>query len=269
MNPFEILGRTPKTNCRQCGQLTCLAFAALVAKSGVDPKKCPFINLSGLEIESKKGSALEELAQERDFELIEYLKSKIAVLDFLRIAPGLGAACENDTLFFNYLGQRVQLSKKQVLLDQKEPEDPRDQILLYNYVHSEGGRSPLNNWVGLESLPNSISKVKTLATYCEDRLASLFSGKPQNLLIDLGESIGGIHDPSASATAGIIFPVLPMVPQYLLFWDAEPAEGFDAKVKILFDRNVMDFLDLESLVFSAERLADRLAYRAQKHCPLW
>jgi hypothetical protein len=30
-------------------------------------------------------------------------------------------------------------------------------------------------------------------------------------------------------------------------------------VKVLFDRRVLDFLDLESLVFSAERLADRLA----------
>ncbi|MCI5159325.1 MAG: DUF3786 domain-containing protein, partial [Candidatus Electrothrix sp. AUS1_2] len=35
-------------------------------------------------------------------------------------------------------------------------------------------------------------------------------------------------------------------------------DGFDARVKILFDQHVMDFLDLESLVFAAERMADRL-----------
>lgn len=265
MNPFDILVRTPKTNCGQCGQLTCLAFASLVAKSGEDPTKCPFIDLDGLEIETKKTSALEEVPKERDLELIEYLKSKIAPLNFPQIASALGASYDRDTLFFNYLGQNVQLSKKQILLDQKEPEDPRDQILLYNYVHSGGGLTPENNWVGLESLPNSISKVKTLATYCEDRLATLFSGKPQNFLIDLGKNIGGIHDQDASASVGLIIQVLPMVPQYLLFWDAEPEDGFDAKVKILFDQNVMDFLDLESLVFSAERLADRLAVLAQKH----
>ena len=27
MNPLEILQRTPKTNCGECGQPTCLAFA--------------------------------------------------------------------------------------------------------------------------------------------------------------------------------------------------------------------------------------------------
>lgn len=28
MNPFEIVRRTPKTNCGQCGHAACLAFAA-------------------------------------------------------------------------------------------------------------------------------------------------------------------------------------------------------------------------------------------------
>ena len=62
----------------------------------------------------------------------------------------------------------------------------------------------------------------------------------------------------SSATAASIIPVLPMVPQQLLFWDEEPEDGFKAKVKILFDARVLDYLDVESLVFSAERLADRL-----------
>ena len=44
--------------------------------------------------------------------------------------------------------------------------DPRDQILLYNYVASGGGQAPQGMWVGMESLPNSIAKVRTLAAYC-------------------------------------------------------------------------------------------------------
>ena len=49
-----------------------------------------------------------------------------------------------------------------------------------------------------------------------------------------------------------------MIPQYLLFWEKEPEDGFEAKTKVLFDHHVLDFLDLESLVFSAERMAERL-----------
>ncbi|MCW5210250.1 DUF3786 domain-containing protein, partial [Desulfobulbus sp. N3] len=29
-------------------------------------------------------------------------------------------------------------------------------------------------------------------------------------------------------------------------WDQDMEDGFEARVKILFDQNVMDFLDLES-----------------------
>ena len=63
------------------------------------------------------------------------------------------------------------MGKSEVLIDNGTVVDPRDQILLYNYIHSGGGRKPDGNWVGMESLPNSISKVKTLATYCEDKIA--------------------------------------------------------------------------------------------------
>ncbi|HFB84138.1 MAG TPA: DUF3786 domain-containing protein, partial [Thermodesulfatator sp.] len=35
-------------------------------------------------------------------------------------------------------------------------------------------------------------------------------------------------------------------------------EGFSAQVKILFDQVALDYLDLESLVFLAERAAERL-----------
>ncbi len=144
-------------------------------------------------------------------------------------------------------------------MDGQVPDDPRDQILLYNYIHSRGGRQPANNWIGMESLPNSISKIKTLKIYCEERLAQLFTNLTTTAISELCHRIGGRKpsdaDPS-SLTMDI--PVLPMLPQRIIYWQAEPEDGFAAQVKILYDHNVMDFLDLESLVFSSERLADRL-----------
>jgi hypothetical protein len=62
----------------------------------------------------------------------------------------------------------------------------------------------------------------------------------------------------------LIIPVLPLVPQYLLFWEEDQDVGIEAKAKVLFDQNVLDFLDLESLVFSAERFAERLL-QLEKH----
>ncbi len=38
---LEILKLLPKTNCKQCGQPTCMAFAARVMEGGRGPEHCP------------------------------------------------------------------------------------------------------------------------------------------------------------------------------------------------------------------------------------
>lgn len=260
MNPLQIVGRTPKNNCGECGFPTCLAFGAAVCATGVDPRKCPYIDLAGLEVESS-GVALEDAARHRDLALVEHLKGKIADADFARVAPELGASyspTSPDTMAFLYLGQRVELAKTGILLGGGEPEDPRDQILLYNYVDSGGGREPDGEWIGLESMPNSLAKVRTLFTYSEAPLARLFTGRRVRDLADGIARTGGRGIEDETADLALQFQVLPKIPQRVLFWDEEPEEGFEAKVKILYDRHALDFLDIESLLFSSERLAERL-----------
>jgi len=43
LSGLEIYKLLPKTNCRQCGFPTCLAFAMQLAKKAVSPDKCPFL----------------------------------------------------------------------------------------------------------------------------------------------------------------------------------------------------------------------------------
>jgi len=260
LSPLAIVKRTPMNNCGQCGHLTCLAFGAAVVKTGISLHLCPFIDVTGLDYDpSAVAPAMDQEA--KDLEFIASLKEKIRLFDLPRLAPRLGAVSKAgapDTLFFRYLGQEVSLSKTALLIDQCPPEDPRDQILLYNYVASQGGQPPAADWIGMESLPNSISKIKTLATYCETRLASLLAERPVEEIMAALHLMDGAAAPNPSADLAAMVPVLPRVPQCLLFWAAAPEDNFAAQVKVLFDRQVLTYLDLESLVFSAERLADRL-----------
>jgi len=269
MNPLDILNRTPKTNCGECGHPTCLAFAAAVTRAGAEINLCPYIELQGLEetvLSSEKDmeDLAEQVSEEHDWALVKYLQEKVSNIDFGSIAGSVGAHWDEhdpDVLSLRYLGQEVKLGKSEILLGNDTVVDPRDQILLYNYVHSCGGRKPDDTWIGMESLPNSISKIRTLATYCENKIARLLSGKTAQVLTVLGMHLDGYEGPAdlgSTATSSLIVPVLPKVPQYLLFWEEDPDVGIEAKAKVLFDHNVLDFLDLESLVFSAERFAERL-----------
>lgn len=44
LSGLDIYKLLPKTNCRECGFVTCLAFAMQLAKKAVSIDKCPFIN---------------------------------------------------------------------------------------------------------------------------------------------------------------------------------------------------------------------------------
>ncbi|MDW7773374.1 MAG: DUF3786 domain-containing protein [Desulfobulbaceae bacterium] len=267
MNPLEFIKFTPKTNCGECNHPTCLAFAVAVTKGGADPAGCPYVDPEILNAAARvesEGPGLEAVRRgqdERDIALVAHLKAKIRDMDFARAAPLLGAeryAESPGVLRFIYLGRCVVLGKDELRMDGSGPVDPRDQILLYNYVFSGGAAAPLLDWVGMESLPNSISKVRTLAAYCEQPLARRFGGRAQRLEA-ICRRLGAFPGPdNQSAAVAAIIPVLPRVPFYLLFWDEEPEDGFESRVKILFDRRALDFLDLESLVFSAERTAERI-----------
>ncbi len=262
MTPHEIVSLTPKTNCGQCGYPACLAFAANVARSGENPAKCPYLDTTALSYDRSEKVGLEELGKKHDLELINNLKEKISRLDLSSLAEKLGASippAQADSLNFRYLGHDVLLNHDHILIDNREPDDPRDQILLYNYVHSGGGAPLENIWTGLESLPNSISKVRTLAVYCEEKLARHFSDLNHLTITNQAALVDGEACLAESADISLHIKVLPKIHQKILFWEEDKEEGFGARVKILYDAGVLNYLDLESLVFSSERMAEKLS----------
>jgi len=255
VTPLDIVKRTPKSNCGECGFASCLAFGAAVATQGADAGRCPYLDRHGLDLQPAAGPGS---AHERDLELVAYLKSKVAQLDFNHLAGVLGMDLPDaDTLRGDYLGQPVLIGKDGIRINDREPDDPRDQILLYNYVSLGGGPPLAGEWIGMESMPNSISKVKTLETYCEKRLADLFDRQTPQKLDHAGNQAGGGQTRETGTDFGCTVTALPMVPMKILFWRSEPEDGFEARVKILFDKNALGFLDIESLLFCAERLAER------------
>jgi len=44
LSGLDIYKLLPKTNCKECGFVTCLAFAMQLAKKGVEPGKCPYLS---------------------------------------------------------------------------------------------------------------------------------------------------------------------------------------------------------------------------------
>jgi hypothetical protein len=258
---LDIIRATPKTNCGECGFPACMAFAAACITGQARIKQCPYI-AKDLVLEGKD----EEISSNThstcpDTALLRELQAKVKDIDLAARAEDMGAKFmtldEGNALELDYLGKKILLAADYVRDMEGAELDPRDQILLYNYLFFKGTGPLSNEWVGLESFPNSISKVVTLKKYTEGKIASEFEGKV-DVLRELCLRLGAVEVVPCHADLCMTVPVLPMVPIQIHFWDMDEEDGFPARVKALFDSRAMDFLDLESLVFSAERMAEIL-----------
>ena len=261
---MEVLKRLPRTNCGDCGRPTCLAFATQVIKEGEDLGKCPHLAAGDEFGELIRAQQLSGVGRRRESVAIslEVLQEKVAPLNFAALAAGLGADYGEEAgrpyLAMPYFGHCLQVFKDELRYPPGALADPWDAILLYNYLASQGSQPPTGNWIAYNSLPNSVSKAKTLARL-ERELAAHFRGRADALkdkAAGLGAAMVAVGGEDADVQA--VFWPLPRVPILLLFWDADPAEGFEAQGRLLFDAGVSAYLDLEALLFLVEHLLAQL-----------
>jgi hypothetical protein len=264
VSPIELYKSTPRTNCKKCGQETCFAFATQTVSGQQDIDACPFLDdrVQGIRARLREQHELGIGVSREGFEkTMEFLRLEIEKCDFRVIASSLGAeldkAADRTTLIFSYFNDLVSVAGSEVKNLSGTELSPWEKIFILNYVIC-GATEPSGIWIGMESMPNSVSKIKSLKAHYEEPLSRLFAGKAGLLsqaVLPWGNEItldGKGVDFAAQ------FVVLPKLSIRLLFWDAVHDEGYECRVKFLFDSRVLQILDLESLIFACEQITDRL-----------
>lgn len=267
LTPAHLYKLTPRTNCGACGFPTCLAYATQVIVGQGLIHSCPHIEPTALDAFEKRLAVQHRsgigLRREGFEKTLQFLRGEIAKWDLRTIAESLGAEFSieggDPQLRMVYFGGPVRITTRDIVSEGGQDIDPWEKIFLYNYVIG-GAVEPSGEWVGMESLPNSVSKIKSLKTRCEDRLAQAFSGKTDQLSRSVpGWSRTLSLDHEKVDFAGE-FQILPRLSVRVLWWDEDPGEGFGARTKFLFDSRVLQVVDLESLLFACEKLTDQLLH---------
>ena len=139
------------------------------------------------------------------------------------------------------------------------------QVFIYNHIAMGGSVVPTGKWVSLKEVPHSGPKLRSMKAHVEDHLVRRFRGKLGELAAEAA-AIGGVpvKDFDNSADAAYLFTTMPRIPVMLLFWDGDPADGFDAEAHFLFDETINRHLDIESIMFLCELIRELLCGGEEK-----
>lgn len=257
----------PKTNCRDCGFSTCLAFAGMVVSEKYPLKNCPHLDPAVVEqcnIElNEQYRAGKWLKRDMADDALAWAKERMASMKLTDLPDRIGGTLENQAggtvLVLPYFNTTVLISDHTITRGDGSALTRWEQVFLYNHMAQGGSRMPTGKWKGLVEFPNTVSKIKSMVDKVEIPLMQAFKGRGEALRA-AAEKYGAIVVPKDqhSADIALYFKALPKVPVMLMFTDQDLDDGFPGSVKLLFDETIITHLDIESIMFLSERIKQML-----------
>jgi hypothetical protein len=242
-NAMEIFRHLDKSNCRECREKTCLAFAGAVFTGQRKLTECPQLDretIDRLSGESENQTAVEP---ERG-EYLQDLKNEIANIDLAAAAQRIGARYSDGKLMLKVLGKDFSVDEKGNLSSDIHI-NAWVVIPLLNYVLYAQGLPVTGNWVSLRELKEGTERYPLFKRRCEDpmkRVADVYTG----LFDDMVHVLSGkqVEKQFKSDISVILYP-LPKVPVMVCYWS--PEEGLESSLNIFFDETTDKNLDINSV----------------------
>ena len=257
----------PKTNCRDCGFSTCLAFASMVVSEKHPIKNCPHLSpevVAACEKELAEQYAVGKwLKRDMKADALKWAKERSASMKIedlpARIGGRLMKKDGQPALELPYFNEHIIITPDRITKSDGSALTRYEQVFIHIHMAQGGSARPTGKWRNLVEIPNTVSKVKSMVEHVEKPLIEKFQGNADSLR-KAALAIGGIdrHDEFPTSDVAILFTPLPRVPVMLMFWDAADGDGFEAEAKLSFDDTITQHLDIESIMFLSERLREML-----------
>lgn len=260
---IAIYKKLPGTNCGMCGEATCMAFAMKVKKSQAKLEDCPFIKPgdSGEAQPHQPSTAFSNYEQ-----VSEDLEKEALKVDFREAADAVGGKYNfldnRETIGLIMLNRYYEIRKDGLFLDEEYCSDAWTKIIVYDYLRRQGRRPLTGQWISLGNFPHTASHVKTFQSNAERKVTETFRNDFTTLKQRCTEMGGTEIEGRIKADYIVCFDLLPRVPLYLSFWQAD--EEFDPDCKIQFDSGAEDHLDIEYLAYLLELFVKELAGDGQQ-----
>lgn len=259
-NAAEIFRLLEKSNCKKCGELTCLAFAGSVFLGQRKLQECP----TDREIlERFVGAPENQIIDEHNPEdYLQKLKSEMAHLDLLATAKRVGPLFSGNKLTLKVLGKNFSVDTEGNLFSDIHI-NPWVAVPFLVYLLKGQGLPVSGRWVSFRELrggrdryplfqkrcEESIKRVADIHTDLFDYMVHLFSGKPV--------------DKQFKSDISVVLHPLPQVPVMICYWF--PEEGLGSGLHVFFDETADRNLDINSVFMLGTGLAQMFTKIALTH----
>jgi hypothetical protein len=260
-SPMEIYKLLQGSNCRECSEPTCLAFAAAVFKGQKRIDQCPYVDDQIVEQfgGEMKVDNTAEIEIEKKF---KELKNRIQTIDLPSIAEKLGGRFEDNKLKLKVLGKDFCIDANGNLSSEIHIHRWITMPFL-DYIVNGAGKSPTGRWVSLRELPNGktwenffnhraeipLKKIADNYTELFRDMIHVFNGKKVERMLESDISL-------------VLLP-LPKFPILINYW--EPGDGLGSSLNIFFDDTAEDNLSIESIYSLGTGIAVMFEKIAQRH----
>ncbi len=260
-NPMEIFKLLNGSNCRDCKEQGCLAFAVAVFKEKKPITACPHLDQAVLDLYA---GAVEKpnTVDEYKAEAIDALKQQVAQCDLAGAARRLGARFSNDQLTIRIFGKKFGVDT-QGNLSSEVHINAYMVVPALNYILKGEGRPPEGNWITFRELKGGPERYAHFQQRCEKplkRLADTYTDLFKDMLeIFDGKKIKSNIDSDISI---VLYP-LPNFPIMVCYW--QPEDGIESSLHIYFDSVSDHNLDIESNYTMNEGIALMFEKIARRH----
>jgi hypothetical protein len=260
-NAMEIFQLLEKSNCRECGQKTCLAFAGAVFRGQNTLEQCPKLDRETIERfsgEPKKEHTVEEIQEE----YMNKMKSMISELDLDEAARRTGGRVSGDKLTLKVLGKDFSVDSKGNLYTDIHI-NMWVAIPFLTYVLYGKGMPVSGNWISFRELKGGMEEHPLFQRRCEEpmkRVADTYT----DLFDDMVHIFSGkqVEKQFESDISVVLYP-LPKVPVMVCYW--LPEDGLESSLHVFFDKTVDENLGTDAVFTLGVGLSQMFAKLALRH----
>ena len=260
-NAMEIFILLDRSNCRKCGEKTCMAFAGAVLRGQRKLENCPKIDAATLA--RYCGNEGQSAAGEEDPEAsLLLMRQQVRGIDLAEAARRVGGEYANGRLTVRILGKDFSIDTEGNLSSFIHITPWVSAPFLTYVLHCQG--APVTGeWISFREIKEGRERYPLFKKRGEEAMKRVADTWP-DLFTDIVSLFNGRRvEAHFDSDISVVLPVLPLVPLLICYW--REAEGIESSLNIFFDQSINANLDIGAVYMLATGLTQMFEKLALRH----